>query len=104
VFAKGATLFTLGDRYEPLTLAHLPELQSRSLDLEQIGRDSEPLRRELARFLARHGGQASDYLFLPLTARYDEPIVALRRSDLRAIDTLDYRKPSRPAATPAPAQ
>lgn len=103
VFAKGTTLFMLGDRYEPLTPAQLPELQSRSLDLEQIGRDSEPLRRELDRFLARHGGQAGDYLFLPLIARYDEPIVALRRSDLRAVDTLDNRKPSPPAATPPPA-
>lgn len=102
LFTSGAPMFMLGERYEPLTPAQLPVLQARAVDLERIGRDSEPLRNLLDQFLARHGGQAGDYLFLPLIARYAEPILALRRSDLRAVDALDVRQ-APPAITTAPA-
>jgi hypothetical protein len=102
LFTSGAPLFMLGERYEPLTPAQLPVLAARSLDLERFGRDSEPLRRGLDQFLARHGGRAGDYLFLPLIARYGEPILALRRSDLRAVDTIEYRQAPAAETTPPP--
>lgn len=91
LFTGGTPLFMLGERYELLTLAHRPMLQAHAIDLERLGHNSEPHRRGLEQFLSKHGGQTRDYLFLPLVARYGEPILALRYSDIRVVDTINIR-------------
>lgn len=88
VFA-GRPLHQLGDRYEILGKSNLSEMLSQGLKLDQYLSISEQNQRSIDRFLVRHGGKLEDYAFFPLVGRYEEPLLALRRSDGTILDTLD---------------
>jgi hypothetical protein len=91
----------LGDRYEPLGQANLPEVLAQAVEIERYPAVSEQNRENLDRFLARHGGALQDYAFLPLLCRYQELLLAVRRADGSIIDAVDIN-PSKKAAPAAP--
>ena len=100
------TLFTakpmhqLGDRYEPLDAKNLKEVLKEGVDLGKYTARLEQNRQALERFLNRHGGKAEDYAFLPLSCRYQDLFLALRRSDGIVVDGLQIDKRAPAAATP----
>lgn len=88
VFA-GKPLHQLGDRYETLGKSNMSEMLAQDLKLDQFLSISEQNQHNINRFLAQHGGKLEDYAFFPLVGRYQEPLLALRRSDGKILDTLD---------------
>ena len=100
------TLFTakpmhqLGDRYEPLDTKNLQEVLKEGVDLGKYTTRLEQNRQALERFLSRHGGKAEDYAFLPLSCRYQDLFLALRRSDGSVVDGLEIDKRPPAAANP----
>ncbi len=92
----------LGERYELLGESNLPEVLKSGVDIGKYTAASEQNRDYLERFLARHGGATHDYAFLPLRCRYQELLLALRRTDGSVVDTLDI-DPSKPATPSRPA-
>lgn len=86
---SGIPLFLRGDLYEPLDANNLPEVLAHSLDMEKLARESEEQRKELDDFRQRHGQNLSGFAFLPLHCRYKDIILVLRRSDGRAVDSLN---------------
>jgi len=99
---SGKTVYQLGERYELLGNANLPEVIAHAVEIGKYPAVSEQNRENLERFLARHGGTAQDYAFLPLQCRYQELLLALRRTDGSVVDTLDIN-PSKTAVPPPPA-
>lgn len=92
----------LGERYEPLGKSNLPEVLTSGVEIGKFAALSEQNRDYLERFLARHGGTIQDYAFLPLRCRYQELLLALRRTDGSVVGTLDIN-PSKSASPPPPA-
>jgi len=90
----------LGERYEPLGQSNLPEVLKSGVEIGKYAAASEQNRDYLERFLARHDGTIQDYAFLPLRCRYQELLLALRRTDGSVVDTLDIN-PSK-TASPRP--
>jgi hypothetical protein len=103
IVLSATPLYLLGDRYEPLGPTNLPEVLAQSLDIAAYAAASDDNRQELERFLARHGGEAKDYAFLPLHCRYRELVLAVRRADGGIVDGLDI-DPAPPHKTNAPAK
>ena len=106
---ESTPLLYLSDRYEPLGPSNLQEVLTGSLDIAPYTAKNEGNRREVERFLARHGGSLEDYAFMPLYSRYhlyQPPLVAVRRVDGLPFDTLEIdRKPPKvnnPAEQTAP--
>ena len=89
--ATGQTLHRLGDRYEPLTAEHRQEILASGVDMDKYTNGSETDRLTLDQFLARHGGSAADYAFIPLHCRYASLMLALRRNDGIVVDAVDIR-------------
>ena len=79
----------LGERYELLGKSNLPEVMMSSVEIGKYIAASEQNRSYLENFLARHGGTTQDYAFLPLHCRYQDLLLALRRTDGKIVDTLD---------------
>ena len=52
---------------------------------ELIARDEQQL---LEPWLAKHGGELSDYSFFPIHSRYQSPFVAIRNSDQQFVDVV----------------
>ena len=100
---QGTTVHQLGDRYEPLEKSNLQEVLAQGQNAEQYASKSEGNRQELERFLSRHGGKAENYAFLPLTCRYQELLLALRRADGNVVDSLKIHKAPPAATNPADA-
>jgi len=98
---SGKIVQQLGERYEALGESNLPDVLKSGVPIGKYTATSEQNREYLDRFLARHGGTISDYAFLPLRCRYQELLLALRRTDGRVVDTLNIN-PSK--AIPPPAQ
>jgi hypothetical protein len=46
-------------------------------------------------FLADHGGELGDYVFLPVRSRYRKLLLAFRRATGELVDWLDVELPSR---------
>ena len=100
-----------GERYEPFGTSHLEEVLKQGVDLDRYTARLEQNRLALERFLNRHGGKAEDYAFLPLTCRYRNLFLALRRADGSVVDGLEIDKrppaasnpPDGPAVQPSPA-
>ena len=106
VFA-GKPIHQLGDRYEALGKSNFAEMLAQGLKLDQYLSVSEQNQRTIDRFLARHGGKLEDYAFFPLVGRYKEPLLALRRSNGKILDTLDIVRtppPSPESANPESAK
>ena len=101
--SKGLPVHQLGDYYEPLGKSNYQDVLAQGLDMNKYTAKSEDNRQIVDRFLARHGGTAKDYAFLILNARYQEPLLALRRTDGQVIDTLNIERTASvinpPAAT-----
>lgn len=96
---SGKPLHQLGDRYEALGKANIPEMLTQGLKLDQYVSISEQNQKAIDRFLEHHGGNLEDYAFFPLVGRYEEPLLALRRSDGKILDTLDIVHAPPPAET-----
>lgn len=105
---KGLPAHQLGDYYESFGKSNFQEVLAQGLNIEKYTATSEANQQELERFLTRHGGTQKDYAFLPLNGRYQEPLLALRRTDGHIIDTLDIDRRSSvvnpPASTPPAAK
>lgn len=86
---SGIPLFMLGHLYEPITASNLPDILSRSVDIEAYARDSADARAELNDFLHRHGQNVAEFAFLPLKCRYQDITLVLRRSDGQVLDSLN---------------
>jgi len=91
-FYKGTPVHQLGDHYEPLGISNIQEVLSHGLSMEHYASNSEQNRQEVEKFLSRHGGKGEDYTLLPLTCRYKELLLALRRVDGSVIDSLEIHK------------
>lgn len=98
----GKALHQLGDRYEAFGKSNISEILSQRLKIDQYLSISEPNQKTIDRFLARHGGKLDDYAFFPLVGRYEEPLLALRRSDGQILDTLNIART--PPATAKPTE
>jgi len=98
---SGKAIHQLGERYEPLGDGNLAEVLKNGVEIGKYPAVSEQNRKNLERFLARHGGASQDYVFVPLRCRYQELLLALRRTDGSIVDTLDIN-PSK-TAVPEPA-
>jgi len=97
---KGVPVHQLGNRYEPLGKSNLQEVLSQGLNIEKYTSKSEQNRQELDRFLNRHGGNAEDYALVPLTCRYEDLLLVLRRTDGHVVDSLERHKAPPAAANP----
>lgn len=97
----GKLLHQLGDRYETLGKSHMSEMLVKSLKLDRYISQNQ---NAIDQFLARHGGKLEDYAFFPLVGRYEEPLLALRRSDGKILDTLDIVRAPPPAEPTEPAK
>ncbi len=86
---SGKFVHQFGEQYEPLGSSNLPQVLAQAVKIESYLAVSEQYKEELERFLARHGGAAQDYAFLPLRCRYQELMLALRRADGSIIDAVD---------------
>lgn len=86
---QGVNLYRHADRYEPFSPAILAEVQQYSLDLAMHIQTAADDRAKVERFLAKHGGELADYIFVPLIARYGEAVLALPRNQTQVLDTLD---------------
>lgn len=98
---SGKTMHQLGERYELLGGNNLAEVLKSGVEIGKYSTVSEQNRENLERFLVRHGGAAQDYVFLPLRCRYEQLLLALRRTDGSVVDTLDIN-PSKTAPAPSP--
>ena len=108
---SGRPMHQLGERYEPLDTSNLEEVLKQGVDLGKYTARLEQNRLALERFLSRHGGKTEDYAFLPLSCRYQELFLALRRTNGSVVDGLKIDKrppaaanpPDAPAVQPSPA-
>lgn len=108
---SGKPMHQLGERYEPLDTSNLEEVLKQGADLGKYTARLEQNRLALEQFLNRHGGKADDYAFLPLSGRYQELFLALRRTNGSVVDGLKIDKrppaaanpPDAPAVQPSPA-
>ena len=93
---SGKLLQQLGDRYEPFGKSNFSEVLPQSHTPDRF-LSLENNQKIVDRFLTRHGGTLADYAFFPLVGRYEEPLLALHRSDGRILDTLDIVRAPPPA-------
>jgi len=98
---SGKTMHQLGERYEPLGETNLKEVLKGGVKIERYLAVSEQNRENLERFIVRHGGATQEYAFVPLRCRYQELLLALRRTDGSVVDTLDI-DPSKTTSSPSP--
>lgn len=97
---SGKFVHQYGENYEPLGSTNLPEVLAHAVRIEDYSAVSEQNSKNLENFLARHGGEIQNYAFLQLRCRYQELLLALRRSDGSIIDTLDIDPLITAAPTP----
>jgi len=98
---SGKAIHQFGERYETLGEKNLAEVLKDGVVIGKYTAVSEQNRENLERFLVRHGGAAQDYVFLPLRCRYQQLLLALRRTDGSVVDTLDIN-PSKTVPAPSP--
>lgn len=66
--------------YEPYQ-PDIPQLRSRSVDIQQITARDPEAKRAVERFLTQQGGHLEDYLYLPLKGKNKDIVMALSATD-----------------------
>jgi len=97
---SGIPLSKYGDRYEPIGVGNRMKMLESAIDIERRVQGFDDDRAALQAFLTRHGGNASDYAFVPLSARYKYLLLVLSRRDAQVVGALDIRPRAHVAAPP----
>lgn len=85
LYQDGIPVWAYEKSYAPLS-EHMDAILSRAFDQKElIARDEQQL---LEPWLAKHGGELSDYSFFPIHSRYQSPFVAIRNSDQEFVDVV----------------
>lgn len=98
--ASGIPLSMRGDLYQPINADNRKQILDAGIDIEQRVEGLEDDRAKLDAFLARHGGRAENYAFVPLSCRYRFLMLVLSRKDARVVDSIDIRPGRRFAPEP----
>jgi hypothetical protein len=83
--ASQRPIYLISERIKPLDAATLPELRVGEEKVERFLRSAPDGAEKLAAFLQEKGGQTTDYLFVPVVARFKNFLLAYRRSDLAPV-------------------
>lgn len=78
LYRSGIPFWLYTRSYRPLQ-DHMDTVLEESFPVETIRERDE--NGELDSFLAKHGGTTVDYAFYPIQSRYENPFIAVRRSD-----------------------
>lgn len=85
---RGASVFRLADRYEPMTQKNLEYVYSQAMDMDAFLKSARQYRDTYDSFLQKNKLDPRELAFIPLMCRYESVIIALRRSDSSIAGTL----------------
>lgn len=98
--ASGIPLAMRGELFQPINADNRKQILDAGIDIERRVEGLADDREKLDEFLAKHGGRAEDYAFVPLSCRYRFLLLALNRKDASVVDALDIRPARRFAPEP----
>jgi len=101
-FDTGTPFSKMGDRFEPATPENRRIPLQYAIDTEKRSESSPEFKQRLAEFLARHGGKAGDYAFVPLAARYGTALLVLDKKDASIVGSVPDGSPIDTPLIPAP--
>ena len=84
---RGA-FYAIPSLYEPLS-EHIPEVLKAGLDISALTSKRPNDQAKLDAFLKKHGGQATDYAFVPLSCKYKSLIMVMHKPDGKVVGSLD---------------
>ena len=98
-FLDRIPLFMMGDRYRPLDKSYRQEIASHAIDMDNYLKQDYlkdkkvPMQQSYRQFVARLSKLPSDYLFLPVYARYCKCFLVAERATLKFVDVLKIPPP-----------
>ena len=90
LYAKSIPVWIYEQGFEPLEENFDQVIAEAYSEEELIDRDSD---QQIKPWLEKHGGALSDYAFYPIHSRYENPFIAIRRSDNQFVDVIRIPAP-----------